>query len=130
MPVDRHLVAVSPPSRVVGYVCGHLSYGDGLLPGAVGELHELYVEPEHAGADDLRRRLVEAAIARLRSDGAARTIRSTFDVHDTRHHELLAGLGFEADMITMSRYDGEQPPPGDDQGRMLVMSDQLTSILP
>ena len=102
------LVAVATdgasPTRVVGFVCGHITAGDGLLPGVVGELHEMYVEPERADAGICHGRLVEAALTQLRADGAAWTIRSTMDTNDATRRELLAGLGFEPDMITMSLY--------------------------
>jgi hypothetical protein len=97
------LVAVDA-ATIVGFVCGHLDTGDGLLPGAVGELNELYVEREQAEAGAVRRQLVQAAIAELRSGDGAHTIRSTFDRDDGEHRTLLTGLGFEADMITMSLY--------------------------
>jgi hypothetical protein len=91
-------------ATIVGFVCGHLDTGDGLLPGAVGELNELYVEREQAEAGAVRRQLVQAAIAELRSGDGAHTIRSTFDRDDGEHRTLLTGLGFEADMITVSLY--------------------------
>jgi ribosomal protein S18 acetylase RimI-like enzyme len=101
------LVAVRPDGRIVGYVCGHVETGDGLLPGAVGEINELYVTPEAPDAPDLPRRLVEAAVQRLRADAAVGIIRSTVDVQDEAHQALLAGLGFEADLVTLSLYPAE-----------------------
>src|SRR5688572_27708183 len=68
-PADRTPATGTPADRipagdvVVGFVTGHVATGDGLLPGAVGELNERYVVPEHADAEALRRRLVEAAVA-------------------------------------------------------------------
>ena len=99
------LVAVSPGDRIAGFICGRVESGDGLLPGAAGELNEQYVAPETPDADALRRRLVEAAMAHLRRAGAGRTIRCTFDIHDHDRRHLLESLGFEADMVAMSRYD-------------------------
>jgi hypothetical protein len=100
------LVAVDA-GVIVGFVCGRLETGDGLLPGAVGELNELYVEPDHPDARSLPGRLLEAAIAQLRVGGEMWTIRSTFDVDDRDRRGLLEQLGFEADMITMSLYAAE-----------------------
>jgi hypothetical protein len=101
------LVAVGADERIVGYVCARVESGDGLLPGATGEINEMYVTPEAPDAPDLRRRLVEAAVARLREHGAAGVIRSTLDVQDDSRRALLAGLGFEADLVTMSLYPEE-----------------------
>jgi hypothetical protein len=50
-------------------------------------------------------------VARLREMGAD-TIRCTFDKDGTGQRELLEGLGFEFDLITMSRYDTDGGPPG------------------
>ncbi len=98
----RHGVA---DDVVVGFVTGRVATGDGLLPGAVGELNERYVVPEHADADGLKRRLVEAAIAELRRGGVEWVVRVQLDKDDHDERAFLAGFGFEADMITMSLYD-------------------------
>lgn len=90
---------------VVGFVTGRVAAGDGLLPGAVGELNERYVVPEHADADGLNRRLVEAAIAELRRGGVEWVVRARLDKDDHAERAFLEGFGFEADMITMSLYD-------------------------
>ena len=121
------LVAVEPPDEppdggtpggvVVGFVTGHVATGDGLLPGAVGELNERYVLPEHPDAEALRRRLVEAAVAELRRGGAGWVVRAQLDKDDHAERAFLEGFGFEADMITMSLYDDtdrrncEEPAP-------------------
>ena len=97
----------APDERIVGYVCGHVETGDGLLPGAVGEINELYVTPEAPDAPDLPRRLVEAAVERLRADAQVGIIRSTVDVQDEDRQALLVGLGFEADLVTLSLYPAE-----------------------
>jgi ribosomal protein S18 acetylase RimI-like enzyme len=97
----------APDERIVGYVCGRVESGDGLLPGAVGEINELYVMPEAPDAPDLGRRLVEAAVARLREHGDVGVIRSTLDVQDGPRRALLASLGFDADLVTMSLYPDE-----------------------
>ena len=72
--------------------------------GAVGEINELYVTPEAPDAPDLPRRLVEAAVERLRADAQVGIIRSTVDVQDEDRQALLVGLGFEADLVTLSLY--------------------------
>jgi len=102
------LVAVEanePAERIVGFVVGRLESGDGLLPGAAGELTEWYVPPERADADELRRRLLEAAIAELRAGGAGWVVRAELDKDDRAERAFLEGLGFEADMVTLSLYD-------------------------
>lgn len=98
------LVAVDG-TEVTGFAVGTLDAGGGLLRCPVGELQETY-----APGADRRRRLTEAAVARLREMGAD-TIRCTFDKDDTGQRELLEGLGFEFDLITMSRYDTDGGPP-------------------
>jgi hypothetical protein len=117
-PADRTPADRTPAGDVVvGFVTGHLAAGDGLLPGAVGELNERYVVPEHPDAEALRRRLVEAAVAELRRGGAGWVVRAQLDKDDHAERAFLEGFGFEADMITMSLYDDtgrrncEEPAP-------------------
>jgi L-amino acid N-acyltransferase YncA len=111
------LVAVDTQGQVVGFATGHVEAGDGLLPGAVGELNERYVLPEHPDADALRRRLTEAAIAELRRGGVGWVVRAKLDKDDHAERAFLESFGFEADMITMSLYDDtgrrncEEPAP-------------------
>jgi hypothetical protein len=117
------LVAVEPPAPdsegddIVGFVVGRVDSGDGLLPGAVGELNERYVRPDHPDAVRLRLSLVEAAIAELRKAGVGWVIRAQLDKDDHAERAFLEGVGFEADMITMSLYDDtgrsncEEPAP-------------------
>ena len=105
------LVAVDG-TEVTGFTVGTLDASGGLLPCSVGELQETY-----ASVADLRRRLTKAAAARLREIGAD-TIRCTFDSDDTDQRDLLEGLGFEFDLITMSHYDtdGGAAPDADQRG--------------
>lgn len=113
------LVAVEKPDggHVVGFVSGRVEAGDGLLPGAVGELNERYVVPEHPDADAIKRRLTEAAIAELRRGGVGWVVRAQLDKDDHAERAFLESFGFEADMITMSLYDDtgrrncEEPAP-------------------
>jgi hypothetical protein len=98
------LVAVDG-DELTGFVVGTLDAGDGLLPCPAGKVEETY-----AAAVGLRRRLTEAAVARLREMGAG-TIRCTLDRDDTARRTLLKDLGFAFDMITMSRYDTDGGPP-------------------
>lgn len=92
------LVAVED-GRVVGFVMGRADPADGLLPGLVGLIEELYA-PD-AG---LRRRLAETAVATLRERPGMGTIRHLVDAEDGEERELFAGLGFEADMVCLSLY--------------------------
>jgi hypothetical protein len=61
------LVAVLD-GEVTGFAVGRVDTGDGLLPGAVGQLEELWAEPG-PDRDAVKRALAEAAIARLRAAG-------------------------------------------------------------
>ena len=114
---DRTPAGATPGGVVVGFVTGHVAAGDGLLPGAVGELNERYVVPGHPDAGALRRRLVEAAVTELRRGGAGWVVRAQLDKDDHAERAFLEGFGFEADMITMSLYDDtgrrncEEPAP-------------------
>jgi hypothetical protein len=122
-PADQTPAGATPADRtpagdvVVGFVTGHVAAGDGLLPGAVGELNERYVVPGHPDAGALRRRLVEAAVTELRRGGAGWVVRAQLDKDDHAERAFLEGFGFEADMITMSLYDDtgrrncEEPAP-------------------
>jgi hypothetical protein len=96
------LVAVRPGpggDEIAGFGMGHVSPGDGLLPGAVGEAGELYLPGDDAG----RRRLAEAVVARLRAAGCS-VIRSDVAADEPGEQAFWAGLGFEADMVVMSKY--------------------------
>jgi hypothetical protein len=99
------LVAVRPDGGIAGFATGHLDTGDGLLPGLVGEAQELYA-PD-AG---VRRRLAAAVVDRLEHEGA-RVIRSAVPADEPDARAFWAGLGFEADMVVLSRYV-EGPCPG------------------
>jgi hypothetical protein len=102
---DTFCLVALDDGAVTGFVVATLDAGDGLLPCPAGEVQET-----HAPDADLRRRLTEAAMARLREMGAG-TIRCTLDKDDTDRQALLEALGFELDMITMSHYDttGNRP---------------------
>ena len=91
------LVAVRA-GEIVGFAMGRLDAAGGLLPGVVGEAEELYAED-----DDVRRRLAQAVLERLQAAGA-QVIRSTVDAEAPAEIAFWAGLGFEADMVTMSLY--------------------------
>ncbi|MGI8594507.1 MAG: GNAT family N-acetyltransferase [Solirubrobacteraceae bacterium] len=88
--------------RVVGFVNGALSAGDGLLPGLTGEIESLYVSPDARGRG-LSGQLAEAAIAWLRRGGAG-TIRQLTCIDDQRARELWLAHGFERDMVCLSLY--------------------------
>ena len=99
------LVAVRPDGGITGFGMGHLDTGDGLLPGLVGRAEELY-----APDDGVRRRLAAAVVGRLEREGA-QVIRSTVAADEPAEQRFWTGLGFEADMVVLSRYV-EAPCPG------------------
>jgi GNAT superfamily N-acetyltransferase len=96
------LVAVDD-GRIVGFVNGTLDAGDGLLPGAAGEIDALYVVPGARGRG-LSRRLAEAALAWLRERGAGRTVRMLVCAQDEEAIGFWSSLGFEPDMTVLSLY--------------------------
>jgi GNAT superfamily N-acetyltransferase len=98
------LVAVDG-GRIVGFVNGRTDNEDGLLPCLLGQIDSLYVVPEerHMG---ISRALAEAAIGWLRDRGAV-TIRCLSCADAGDDHRFWQGLGFEADMVCLSLYQGE-----------------------
>lgn len=94
------LVAAGP-ERIEGFVCATTSVGTGLLAGLLGEVEESYVRP--GAPAGLRQRLVTAAVAALRERDAD-PIRARVPADDPRARELFEGLGFVADVISMSLY--------------------------
>jgi GNAT superfamily N-acetyltransferase len=88
--------------RIVGFVNGRITAGDGLLPCLLGEIDSRYVIPEEQG-QGVGRALAEAAIDWLHQRGA-RTIRvlSCVDAHDD--HQFWQALGFAPDMICLTLY--------------------------
>jgi ribosomal protein S18 acetylase RimI-like enzyme len=95
------LVAVED-ERIVGFVNGTLDTGDGLLPGAAGEVDALHVVPAVRGRG-LSRRLAETAVAWLRERGAS-TVRMLVCAEDAEAIAFWRSLGFEADMTVLSLY--------------------------
>ncbi|MGK5637685.1 GNAT family N-acetyltransferase [Streptomyces sp. URMC 126] len=95
------LVAVVE-GRVVGFVNGRADAGDGLLPGTLGEIDALYVVPEECG-QGVERALAEAAVGLLRSRDAA-TVRFLSPVGDRAGQRFWRDLGFEPDLVCLSRY--------------------------
>jgi hypothetical protein len=91
------LVAVEGDD-LLGFALGRVDTGDGLLPGAVGEIQELYAP----GA--LRIRLAAAVIGRLRELGVS-TLRTLVTAGEPAEQRFWAEQGFEADMVVMSNYD-------------------------
>ncbi len=94
------LVAVDE-GRIAGFVNGTLDAGDGLLPGAAGEIDALYVVPWARG-QGLSRRLAHAAIAWLRERGADWTVQMRVCSQDTEAIAFWSSLGFEPDVTVMS----------------------------
>jgi hypothetical protein len=89
--------------RLAGFVCARLDPGTGLLPCPIGEVEESYVRPDLPTATEVQGQLVMAAVASLRERGA-HTIRHLIDAEDAETRELFEHLGFEADMICLSKY--------------------------
>ena len=94
-------------SRLIGFVNGRLSIGDGLLPGVIGEIDSLYVVPDvrHEGVG---RKLAEAAISHLRGNGAG-VLRYLSCIDAEQAHEFWRSLGFVADMVCLSSYREHDP---------------------
>jgi hypothetical protein len=101
--VGRGPAVAAEYGRLAGFVCARLDPGTGLLPCPIGEVEESYVRPDLPTATEVRRQLVAAAVASLRERGA-HTIRHLTDAEDAETRELFERLGFEADMICLSKY--------------------------
>jgi L-amino acid N-acyltransferase YncA len=101
--VGRGPAVAAEYGRLAGFVCARLDPGTGLLPCPIGEVEESYVRPDLPTATEVRRQLVAAAVASLRERGA-HTIRHLIDAKDAETRELFERLGFEADMICLSKY--------------------------
>ena len=99
------LVAVDG-ERIVGFVNGSLDPGDGLLPGAIGQIDALYVVHDARG-QGTSRRLAQAAVASLREHDAVWTIRFLVCADAADTVASWSALGFEADMTCMSLYRSE-----------------------
>jgi GNAT superfamily N-acetyltransferase len=91
--------------RIVGFVNGTVDAGDGLLPGAAGEIDALYVVPAARGRG-LSRRLAVTAVAWLRERGATWTVRMRVCSEDAEAIAFWSSLGFEPDMTVLSLYAG------------------------
>jgi len=108
---DVFCLVADRDGEIVGFGMGRLDAAGGLLPGVVGEAEELYAED-----DDVRRRLAEAVLEHLEAAGA-QVIRSTVDAEEPGEIAFWAGLGFEADLVTLSRYrSGPCPGCGSEVG--------------
>ena len=106
---DTFCLVAASGAGVLGFAMGHVEAGDGLLPGAVGEAGELYVRPSAPSAAGLRRRLAEAVVERLLALGAD-PLRSRVAADDPGAQAFWAGLGFEPDMVVLSRYPRLEQP--------------------
>ena len=96
---DTFCLVVARGDEVLGFGLGRLDTGDGLLPGAIGELLELYV-PDHP---QWRTPLADAVTARLRELGAG-TLRKQIAADDPEEQRFWADRGFTADMVVLSNY--------------------------
>jgi GNAT superfamily N-acetyltransferase len=96
------LVALEPDDTIVGFVCGRIDAGAGLLPSLAGEVEEFYVVPEARGRG-ISARLAEAAVAWLR-DRDVWTVRTRVCAGNADARRFWERRGFEADMVTLSLY--------------------------
>jgi GNAT superfamily N-acetyltransferase len=99
---DAFCLVAADGTEIVGFVNGRVTIEDGLLPGILGEIDSLYVVPERRG-HGTSRALAEAAVAWLRQRGA-HTIRHLSCADATDDHRFWRGLGFQPDMVCLSRY--------------------------
>jgi len=90
--------------EIVGFVNGRVDVEDGLLPGLGGAIDSLYVVPALRG-NGVSRALAEAAVDWLLKAGV-HTIRYLSCVDALEDHGFWRSLGFEADMVCLSRYRG------------------------
>jgi GNAT superfamily N-acetyltransferase len=88
--------------RIVGFACGGLDAGSGLLPGLVGEIEALYVTPQACGRGTSGA-LARAIVEQLRERGA-RTIRNLVCIEDEEAQAFWVAQGFERDMVCLSLY--------------------------
>jgi len=87
---------------IVGFVCGRVDPGAGLLPSLAGEVEELYAVPETRGRG-VGARLADAAVAWLRARDVW-TVRTRVCIYNAEARAFWQGRGFEADMVTLSQY--------------------------
>jgi ribosomal protein S18 acetylase RimI-like enzyme len=100
---DTFCLVADRAGQFVGYAAGRVDAADGLLPGAVGRAEELYVPPDAEDAAAVRRSLADAVVAELRRRGVG-TIRKEVAADEPEDQAFWTGLGFEADMVTLSLY--------------------------
>jgi GNAT superfamily N-acetyltransferase len=99
---DAFCLVALDGAEIVGFVNGRVDVEDGLLPGAGGQIDSLYVVPPLRGKG-ISRDLAEAAVAWLKDRGA-RSIRYLSCADATDDHGFWQSLGFEPDMVCLSRY--------------------------
>ena len=95
------LVAVED-QQILGFVCGSVNAGSGLLPGLIGEIDALYVTPASRGRG-VSGRLARSIVEVLREEGAG-TIRNLLCADDSGAQSFWEAQGFEPDMVCMSLY--------------------------
>ena len=108
---DAFCLVATRGDELLGFGLGRIDTGDGLLPGIVGEIQELYVPPDTSEATAIRAELATAVMAHLRTEGAS-TLRKTVAADEPEDQQFWATRGFESDMVVMSNYDhpAETPP--------------------
>lgn len=98
---DAAVFVAEAEGRVIGYAYAAVEGHDYMaLRGPAGVLHDVIVDPASRGRG-VGRRLVEAALAFLRSRGAPRVVLSTAEGNQTAQR-LFASLGFRRTMIEMT----------------------------
>jgi ribosomal protein S18 acetylase RimI-like enzyme len=91
-------------ARLVGFVSASVGAGPGLLPGLLGEVDALYVEPAARGRG-VSGELARAAVEELRARGAG-VIRNLVCIDDEQTQAFWRAQGFERDMVCLSLYHG------------------------
>jgi ribosomal protein S18 acetylase RimI-like enzyme len=109
---DAIVLVAENDHLVIGYVFAAVEGYDYVsLRGPAGILHDLIVDPDYRG-QGIGRLLLDAAMARLRSNGAPRIVLSTAARNEAAQR-LFGRLGFRPTMLEMTREWDGAPPSGD-----------------
>jgi ribosomal protein S18 acetylase RimI-like enzyme len=107
---DVAVLVAEKNGAVIGYAYAGVEASDYMsLRGPAGVLHDVLVDPEHRGRG-VGRRLLDAALAFLRSRGAPRVVLSTA-ARNAPAQRLFERAGFRQTMIEMTR-ELDEPDAG------------------
>ena len=99
---DVVILVADDRGDVIGYAYAAVEGYDYMaLRGPAGVLHDIIVDPEHRGRG-VGRRLLEAALAYLRSRAVPRVVLTTAERNEAAQR-LFASAGFRRTMIEMTR---------------------------